>query len=420
MPSAIHSQTSRTNIGAESTFGTVSSNMKHVQILDGDPAAELATQTAPNPAQVRRQREFVAPVILTRKGSSLKLRVALKKVPAILNAAASPVAFNDSSALSHQLIMRAAFGGELTPAAGSVVVSSSGTPVNSITVTGGHGARFAVGQIIIVTGEGPRRVTAISTDTLTIKPPLSASPSVGAVIRNAYNYHVVEKDSQTFSIEHAPVESGTPTAETRALGCRGQGAFKLDVNALSEVELTFTAADWQGPGDLSVGDAPAADDMAETLAWNPTVWLAAAAFATLPSSSDEIATAAATLPRKWQEVAGSVVNGVGSVHDVAGRGEPIDIDVEGLFDADWETRFTGATTLSLIMFTTVGSGADARYFGLWFPTVRVVEGPKRKTNEALLYSTVKLRAYQAVDIDGATAALSVAAIRTSNVIAFLG
>lgn len=419
MASVIHAQTSRTNIGAEATLATVSASMRHIQILEGDPMEQLATQTAPNPAQMRRQREFVPNVQLTRKGSQLKLRVALKKVPAILNAAATPVAFDHADALSHQLVMRAAFGGELTPAAGSTVASSSGTPVNSITVASGHGSRFVPGQVIIVTGEGPRRVKTASADTLTIDPPLSASPSVGAVIRNCYNYHLTEKDSQTYSVEHAPVESGTPVAEMRALGCHGSAAFKLDVNALSEIELTLTALDWQGPGDLSIGDAPVADDMGATLAWNPTNWLAAS-LATLPSPSDEIATATVTLPRKWQEVAGSVVNGVGSVHDVSGRGEPLDIDVEGLFDADWESRFVAGTTLSLVMFTTVGSGADARYSGLWFPTVRVVESPKRKTNDALLYSTAKLRAFMATDIGGATPALSTAAIVTSNVVAFMG
>ncbi len=420
MPSVIHSQTSRTNFGAESTLGTVATTMKHVQILDGDPVAELATQTADNPAQVRRQREFVNPVQLTRKGSQVKFRVALKKLATVLGASATPNPFNHADALSHQLILRAAFGGEVTPAAGSTVVSSSGTPVNQITVDSGDGANFTVGGVLIVEGEGPRRITAISTDAITFKPPLSGTPSVGTVVRNTYQYHVVEKDSQTFSLEHAPVESGTPIGEMRALGCHGQASFKFDVNALSEIELTLTALNWQGPGDLSVGDAPAADDMGETLAWNPTFWLVASAMATLPSASDEIATANVAMPRKWQEVAGSVVNGVGSVHDVSGRGEPIDIDVEGLFDADWESRFTGGTTLSLVMFTTVGSGSATRYFGLWFPTVKVVESPKRKTNDALLYSTAKLRAYMAVDIGGATPALSTAAIVTSNVVAFMG
>lgn len=419
MASVLHAQTSRTNFGAESTFGTVATNMKHLAILEGDPAAELATQTVPVPEQQRRQRQFVPNAQLTRKGSTLKLRVALKKLASILNAAASPVAFDHADALSHQLVMRAALGGELAPAAGSTVASSSGTPVNQITVASGHGSRFAPGQIIIITGEGPRRVTAVSTDTLTIAPPLSGSPATNTVVRNCYNYHVVEKDSQTFSVEHAPVESGTPIAEMRALGCYGSAAFKLDVNALAEVELSLTAANWQGPGDLSIGDAPAADDMGDVLAWNPTIWLASS-LATLPSASDEVATASVSLPRKWQEVPGSVVNGIGSVHDVSGRGEPIDIDVEGLFDADWESRFTGGTELSLVMYTTVGSGSSARYFGLWFPTTRVVESPKRKTNDALLYSTCKLRAFMAKDIGGATPALSTAQIVTSNVVAFLG
>ena len=72
------------------------------------------------------------------------------------------------------------------------------------------------------------------------------------------------------------------------------------------------------------------------------------------------------------------------------------------------------------MYTTVGTGGAARYFGLWFPTVRVVESPRRKTNDALLYSTCKLRAFMAKDIGGATPSLSTAQIVTSNVVAFMG
>lgn len=419
MARIIHAQTSRTNFGAESTFGTVSANMKHVQILDGDPVADLATQTAQNPAQVRRQREFVPNVTLTRKGSTVKLRVALKKLPSVLGASATPVAFDHADALSHQLIMRAAFGAEQTPMAGSIVTGTAGTPVNQITVDTGDGANFVVGQAVIVEGHGPRRVTAISTDTLTVKPPFASAPANNTVVRNCYCYYVTELDSQTYSLEHAPVESGTPAAEMRALGCHGSASFKLDVNGLSEVELTLNAANWEGPGDLSIGDAPAADDMGDTLAWNPTIWLATS-LATLPSASDEVATANVTLPRKWQEVQGSVVNGIGSVHDVSGRGEPIDIDIEGLFDEDWESRFAAGTTLSMVMFTTVGSGSSAGHFGFWFPTVKVVESPKRKTNDALLYSTAKLRAFMATDIAGATPALNTPQIQTSNVVAFMG
>lgn len=416
----LHVQTSRTRIGVQgSGIGTAASTMKDVEILAGDPAAGLTQTTVDNPAQVRRRRQYKDKVSLTKKGSPVELSVAIKALSTALTSGASPVAFDDSGALSHQILMRAALGAELTPAAGSTVAGSSGTPVNVVTVGSGHGSRFAVGSIVIVVGEGPRRVTAISTDDLTLSPPLSASPSVGTVVRNCYCYYTGETDSTVYTVEHVPVESGSPVAEHRMIGAHFSPEFTLEVDNLARLSLKGACLDWSGPGDLSIGDAPAADDMGAPLAWNPTYWLESS-FATLPSPADEVGTVGIALPRKWQMVAGSVVNGVGSVHEVAARGEPIDIDVEGLYDPDWWTRRSAGTALSFVGYTSTGSGSSSRYFGFWCPTVKVIEQPTRGAMEELLSSKAKLRAMQATDIDAETAALSTAGIRTANIIFFLG
>jgi hypothetical protein len=300
-----------------------------------------------------------------------------------------------------------------------VVVSSSGSPVNEITVTGGHGTRFAVGSIIIVVGEGPRRVTAITTDTLTVSPPLSGTPAVSTVIRNCYCYYTGETDSTVYTVQHVPVESGTPVAEHQMLGCHFQPEFTLEVDNLAKLKLAGQCLEWTGPGDLSIGDAPAADDMGSPLAWNPTFWLESS-FATLPSAADEVGTVKVGLQRTWQMVQGSVVNGVGSVHEVAGRGQPIDVDVEGLYDPDWWTRRAASTSLSFVGFTSDGTGSSSRYFGFWCPTVKVIDQPARGALGALLSSKAKLRAMQATDIVAETAALSTAQIQTANIVFFLG
>lgn len=416
---ALHVQTSRTRIGVQSAIGTASSNMIDVEILVGDPVAGLTQATVANPAQVRRRRNYKDTVTLTKKGSPVSFEVAIKRLATALASGTSPVAFSNSAALSHQILMRAALGAELTPGAGSTVAGSSGTPVNVVTVASGHGSRFAVGSVVIVVGEGPRRVTAISTDDLTLSPPLSGAPSVGTVVRNCYCYYTGETDSTVYTLEHVPVESGTPVGEMRALGCHFSPEFMLEVDALAKLKLSGACLDWSGPGDLSIGDAPAADDMGAPFAWNPTYWLESS-FATLPSPADEVGNVKVSLPRKWQMVPGSTINGVGAVYEVAGRGEPIEVEVEGLYDPDWWSRRSAGTALSFVGYTSDGSGSSSRYFGFWMPTVKVIEQPTRGALDALLSSKAKLRAMQATDIDAETAALSTAGIRTANCIFFLG
>ena len=416
---ALHVETSRTRIGAQSAIGTVASVLKDLEILAGDPAAGLTQATTPNPAQVRRRRQYKAPVALTKKGSPVELTVAIKRLVTALASGATPVAFDHADALSHQILYRAAMGAELAPAQGSTVAGSSGSPVNIISVAAGHGSRFTIGAIIFVVGEGPRRITAISTDDLTITPPLSGTPSVGTVVRNCYCYYTGETDSTVYTVQHVPVESGTPVAEHQMLGAHFNPEFTLEVDNLAKLALKGQCLHWTGPGDLSIGDAPAADDMGSPLAWNPTIWLESS-FATLPSASDEAGSIKVMVPRKWQMVAGSVINGVGSVHEVAGRGEPVEIEVSGLYDPDWYTRFDAGTSLTMVAYTSDGTGSSSRVFGLWFPTVKVIETPKRGAMDALLSTTAKLRAFQATDIDAETAALSTAGIRTANAILFLG
>lgn len=420
MPNALHIETSRTRIGVQSSIGTAASNMIDIEVLGSAPDVVKSTQrTAPNNAQVRRRREYKAPVKLTKVGSEVAMSCFVKGLASPLLAAASPVAFDNASALSHQLLLRAMLGAELAPAAGSTVAGSSGTPVDTITVATGHGSRFTIGAVIFIVGFGPRRVTAISSDDLTVSPPLDSSPSVGTVVRNCYCYYPGETDSTTFTVEHTFVESGTAESQMRAIGVHGQGEMKLENDAPAELSFKGQALDVTGPSDLSISDDPVADDMGDPLVWSPTTWLLSS-LSSAPSVTSHVASTKVSIPRKWQRVGGSVVNGVGSVHEVAGRGEPIDIEVDGLFDSDWHTWFTNDTALTLVTWTQVGTGSSARIFGIWAGTTKVVESPGRSAKEALLFSQAKLRAFQDTTVSGAAPALSVAGIRTANCIVFLG
>lgn len=425
MAVALHSQTSRTRIGVQASIGTASSNMRDIEVLGGQnaPLAGLVQATAMNAAQVRRRREGRAPVKLVKAGAPVDFTAYVKGLASVLGASATPVAFSNSSALSHQVLLRMGLGGELAPAAGSTVASSSGSPVDEITVASGHGTRFVVGQIIVIERANAepwvRRVTDVTSDTLTVYPPLDASPATSAVVRNAFCYFPAEYDSTTFTIEHAPVETGTPTAQKRAVGAHGQTTFTLDNGAVAQMAFAGQCLDWQGPDDLSISTDPVADDMGAPLVWTPRMFLGDS-WASAPSVAGEVATVKVTIPRKWQTVPGSVINGIGSVHEVAGRDEPITVEVEGLFDDGWWSRFTSDTRETLIAYTVVGTGSSARVFGCWMGRVGVVESPTSQTKDALIYTQAKLQAFLDTTITGSDPAMSVAQIRTANCIFFMG
>jgi hypothetical protein len=160
-------------MGRESTFGTAASNM--IALLNrADPPwpnAGATQQMIGRQDSLTSRRAYQTPVKGMKSGSPVALSVDVKPTSGRLNAAASPVAFSNASALSHQLLWRAAMGGELTPAAGTTVDSYSAPDV---TVASGHGSRFAVGQWLLyeatggalslhqVTGRRDRRAHACS------------------------------------------------------------------------------------------------------------------------------------------------------------------------------------------------------------------------------------------------------------------
>jgi hypothetical protein len=414
---AIHKQLSRTRIGVQSAIGTVASTFKDLVLLgDANPLGQSKRETAPNRSQRRRRRDYVDPIQLQKSGSPVEFAVNLQRMATALTSSATPVAYSNSSALSHQLLYRMIFGGELTPAAGSAVVSSSGSPVDTVNVTSGHGGRFVIGQVIWIAGVGVRRVTGISTDALTISPPASAI-SDGAVVRNLYQYFPAETDSTVFSLQHAFVESGSAITQMQALGVHGSGEFKLDINAAGEISFKGMGLDWSGPDDLSISDDPVADDMGAPMLWQPTLYWEA--FSGAPTVA-ELSSVKLSVPRKWQKVPGAVIQGVGSVHEVAAREDPITLEIEGLMSTTAWTDFAAGNAKSFAAYTEDGSGSALRTSGFWVPRAKVIETPQVTFMDQLVAFKAKLRADMAQDIAGATPALSTAEIRTTNLIWFNG
>lgn len=420
---ADHIETSVTRIGYQSSgLATAASNMRRITLWgDAHPIGTSKRQVFPNTSQNQRRRQGRPPIKGPRVGGPVAFTVPLRGVPAVLNAAATPVAFSNANALPMQLLWTMLLGAELTPAAGSAVVGSSGTPVTGVEVTAGHGSRFVVGQMITIITSGvpyPRRVTAISTDTLTITPPLPGAPSVADVVRNCYCYYPGERDSKTFTVEHAQVESGGPNSQRRAIGCYGSGEINLPTNEVGSIAYSGVSVDHTDPGDLSISTDPIAELDGDPLVVTPTIYI----MDTMAAAPDLAAVTGTkvAVPRAWQTVPGTTLNGIGSVHEVAGREQPVSIEFEGLFDAAWWTAFEANTDYSVLAFTTFGSGTSARVSGFFAGKTHLPMTPEGSDIGKLRGNKFTLHAETDTTITGAAPALSTAEIRTANLIFFHG
>jgi hypothetical protein len=127
------------------------------------------------------------------------LKCLLKAVPS----AAQMTAAGTAGSLSPRIILRHALGTEHV-AVGSTV--ATGTSSTSFAVQAGDGVNFRKGTFILVTISGEpewTEITNISTDTLTVSPALSTTPSTSAVVRNLYCYAPAESHSNSLTVSQA-------------------------------------------------------------------------------------------------------------------------------------------------------------------------------------------------------------------------
>lgn len=422
--SYLNKNTQKTTLGAEATFGTIATTNLEVFLSDpADPLGKSSRKMLENNDTRRYRRDYVNPVAGLQNESPVELSVYLKGLVARLDKDATPVAFNNASALSHQLVHRAMWGAELTPAAGSLVVSSSGTPVDAITVTTGQGSRFVEGQVIIVetsVGWEVRRVKDVTGDVVTVIPPCAGTPvdTTGKVL-NAYNYYLDETmDTQSFSVQHTYVESAGVSTQRKALGCTFSGSMDLKVGEVPVVKLTGKSATHTNPADLSITTADATDDMGSCLVWEPAGFFTSTL--TAAPGAPDITEVTFNLNREWQDVPGVGVEGLQKRIESTSRGKPVEVTLKGVTGTGLFTAFDANTTYSLCLYVESGTGANARFAGVYFPSLVMVEEPVFEPIGELVGWSAKFRANKAVDIDAAPSSASSTALMLTNAIFFNG
>lgn len=394
----LHPDTLICRIGAESTFGTTASTMKRV-VLDGPqiPLAGLKTEMLPVMDLSPHMEDARSPVRGLARSGQVSMKLAVKRIATRLTSSATPVAYSNASAISHQILLAHWMGGEHVDA-GSTLASGASAGASSVAVGTGHGTRFAVGSMIgiveDVAGLRPYLVTGISTDTLSIYPNLRGDAAGGNVVANSYTYHRAENHTgPSLTVEQAQYESGTPANQRRARGVYGSCKLTLAVGQQPMLDFTGESSAEDGPGDLSIPVTAAADDMGAYLgAWTPEVLFQTGASFTSSYVCDSLEL---DVPNAWQWVTQGDGTGArnGAVR-VGGKAGPATFTLKLRMDpAEW-TAFTADTSRYLMVWVTAGTGTSARIFGLLIARAALTEEPVQVIENGLVFCTLKGAALQ--------------------------
>jgi hypothetical protein len=389
----LHSDTLVCRIGGETTFGTTASTMKRL-VLTGPqiPLAGLKTEMLPVADLSPHMEDARSPVRGLARGGQVAMKLSVKRIATRLTSSATPVAYSNSSALSHQILLRHWLGGEHVDA-GSTLASSATSGASTVTVASGHGSRFAVGCMIGIVedaaGLRPYLVTSVSTDTIGIYPNLRGDAASGAVIANSYTYHRSEAHTgPSLTVEQAQYEPGTPAAQRRARGVYGSCKLTLAVGQQPVLDFTGESSAEDGPGDLSIPLTAAADDMGPYIgAWTPEVLFQTGASFTASYVCDSLEL---DVPNAWQWVTqGDGVGARNGAVRVNGKSGPPTWTLKLRMDAAEYTAFTADTSRYLMVWVTSGTGTSARIFGALIARAAMAEEPAQVIENGLVFVTLK-------------------------------
>ncbi len=172
------------------------------------------------------------------------------------------------------LALKSVFGGESSSAVGTTVNDAAATTTVVIVTTA---ANMIIGQWWLWQVAGalePSRIVDISTNTITLSPPLSGAPTNGGIVVAMHNYHHLSANTNTLYLQHIKANSGTYhkwSLKGGVMDCQ----FKTDRNALLRADFSGTFGDYDFPSAESPATTVGADTGAPWALKDATVILQA-------------------------------------------------------------------------------------------------------------------------------------------------
>ena len=247
--------------GEESTFGQTPAgsfpNAMTRTIVSEPITADGAAVEMLDVNDVRvRRLDAIQPVHGLKIASKFAAAMNLKATPS----ASQLTSTHSATSLTPRLFLRHALGQEYAVHGSTVATGTSSTQFD---VASGHGSRFRRGTLIAVQISGEMEwtlVTGVSTDTITVDPPLSGTPATSAIVRNLYNYAPAESHTNSLTAQIAYV--GDSAAQYTFNGCHGSIKFGWggDWGKIPSMSLDLTATNFVGPSNQSISTATATDE----------------------------------------------------------------------------------------------------------------------------------------------------------------
>jgi hypothetical protein len=278
-------------------------------------------------------------------------------------------------------ILKAALGGEVTPAAGSNIVTGSTT--TSLNVTDSEGSRLTAYVPFLVDVGGvpePTFATAIATggnpDVATLGLALSTTPTAGEDIINTYTYYPTASNTTTFTLQHA--YAGNSARQWTMNGCVATG-LSIDVprDGLIKIGVEAMGSVHTGPSAQSISVAYAADPMNPPFGVRESIFVLQSTSTTtrthypIHSFAAKLNLGMTLIP----EVGGTTEGVVGAMR----TGErlfaefTVRIRADNVRDTtDWVSR----TDMFMLFAVPRGSGSTKQWLIIYAPKVVIVGKPK--------------------------------------------
>lgn len=286
--------------------------------------------------------------------------------------------------LSHRILYRHMFGTE-NVAVGSAV--DAGTSTTVFSVTAGQGSRFTEGTwIAVANNAGTARqwciVTDVTTDTITVHPPLAATPNNATVVWNGYNYApsgsgATAPNQKTLTLTR--IFSAYSELQYQLRGCFGAVQFKFPqkFGELLSLAADLMVTDWDVPSARSFATAVVTDDMGSKAVFHQATLLVAARASLDRTVTRRYEGIDVQLPSKWDPIPdGNATQARAGAMQTAGRPQAVTATLKVPFDADEYTAFTSRTERSVVLVLQIGSGLTASFLIFDLPRATLAATPK--------------------------------------------
>lgn len=352
-------------LGIESTFGSAPSVTRCFP--DTGSTLVLTQANLPNNDERVRVKAHLKPVQGLKSGTAT-LKTKLRPDGTQLTTGAS------AATPWLGVALKAGLGGEASGGGSTVQTSSTTT---SLIVGTGHGSRFKIGTWIGVEVSGAlewARVVNVSTDTLTLVPALSGTPTTSGVVVNSYCYFPTETNTQSLYFQHAKAQDSSASKYSLGGGLTGLKLTTQRGEYLS-AEWSLQFVTWAAPTTDTVAVTTASDGMAAPVVMRNATTLLQAAATTSTKVHYPIEVLDVELPQNlamdYVKELGGVEGNVGVMR--AGECRPwTKLKLTVRADSQLKTWYDAQTTLQFVLQVPAGSGTTTRAVILDVPSCVIV------------------------------------------------